>query len=283
MLWILTMNNSLYIIDLSNIMHRSFHAVPPLNAPDGTPVNAVQGTANILLGLLKEHRPRKIAVALDSSSSWRKKEYPYYKANRSSTDSDLKVQIPLVKELVALLGMVSLEKEGYEADDVIASITKAYTGNKVIVSGDKDFAQLVDGSTVLLDPSKNSIMNEKGVVQKWGVKPEQMRDYLSLVGDSSDNVSGCPGIGPKGAVKLLKEWGDIESMYANRMKVTKTLADKLEKGSVSVGESWKLVGMKEDLYEGIDLDLSLKRIDKNALRDFLEGLALQAIKRKIGL
>lgn len=206
----------LIIIDISNYIFRAFFAIRPLHAPDGTPVNAVYGVLSMIHNLIVKHKPTHILVARDTKEgSFRKDIYPEYKANRSEPPDELIPQFPLVDELIKVLGIPEIKAMNYEADDIIGSVAcqwKDSFDEILIASGDKDLMQFVDGPIKMLDTMKEKTYEREDVKDKMGVYPEQIVDYLSLIGDSSDNIPGVPGIGPKGAQNLLEEFNTLENI-----------------------------------------------------------------------
>jgi DNA polymerase I len=209
----------LIIIDISNFIFRAFFAIRPLHAPDGTPVNAVYGVMSMLYNLMTKYQPTHILVARDTKEgSFRKTIYPEYKANRSEPPDDLVPQFALIDQLVKHLGLPEIQEPGFEADDIIGSVAlqwKSDFDEILIASGDKDLMQFVDGPIKMLDTMKEKIYSREDVKDKMGVYPEQIMDYLSLIGDSSDNIPGVPGIGPKGAQGLIEEFGSLDNILDN--------------------------------------------------------------------
>ena len=209
----------LIIIDISNYIFRAFFAIRPLHAADGTPVNAVYGVLSMIHNLIVKYQPTHILIARDTKEgSFRKDIYPEYKANRSEPPDDLIPQFPLVDELIQVLGIPEIKMAGYEADDIIGSVAtqwKSHFDEILIASGDKDLMQFVDGPVKMLDTMKEKTYSREDVKDKMGVYPEQIVDYLALIGDSSDNIPGVAGIGPKGAQNLLEEFGTLEKIIEN--------------------------------------------------------------------
>lgn len=213
----------LIIIDISNFIFRAFFAIRPLHAPDGTPVNAVYGVLSMVHNMIVKHKPTHILIAKDTKEgSFRNEIYSEYKANRSEPPDELIPQFALVDELIKCLGIPEIKMAGYEADDVIGSAAcqwKSQFDEILIASGDKDLMQFVDGPIKMLDTMKDKIYEREDVKDKMGVYPEQIVDYLSLIGDSSDNIPGVPGIGPKGAQALLEEYETLEKVIENVAKI----------------------------------------------------------------
>lgn len=213
----------LIVVDVSNFIFRAFFAIRPMNAPDGTPTNAVYGMFSMLQKLLAEHRPTHIFLARDTKGgSFRNHLYTEYKANRSEPPESLIPQFSLIDELIRNMGLPTFSHENYEADDIIGSAVVQWQDQfdeVLIASGDKDLMQFVGGNVFLLDTMKDKTYNPEDVEEKMGVRPNQIVDYLSIVGDSSDNIPGMKGIGAKGAADLLKEWSTLDNIIENRDKL----------------------------------------------------------------
>lgn len=209
----------LIIIDISNFIFRAFFAIRPLHAPDGTPVNAVYGVLSMLHNLISKYRPTHILVARDTKEgSFRKEIYKEYKSNRSEPPDELIPQFALVDELVRVLGLPEIKIANYEADDIIGSVALQWKNDFdeiLIASGDKDLMQFVDGPIKMLDTMKEKTYSREDVKDKMGVYPEEIVDYLSLIGDSSDNIPGVAGIGPKGAQGLIEEFKTLKNILNN--------------------------------------------------------------------
>jgi len=205
----------LIIVDVSNFIFRAFFAIRPMNAPDGTPTNAVYGMFTMLLKLLSDHRPTHIFLARDTKGgSFRNELYSEYKANRSEPPEDLVPQFALIEKLIQKMNLPTFSHDNFEADDIIGSAAtqwKSEFDEIYIASGDKDLMQFVGGNVYLLDTMKDKLYSPPDVVEKMGVEPAQIVDYLSIVGDSSDNIPGMKGIGAVGAANLLKEYGTLET------------------------------------------------------------------------
>ncbi len=207
----------LCLVDGSGILFRAFHALPPLTTRQGVPTGAVFGVTSMLTKLLREQPDAQIVVVFDTPGpTFRDDAYADYKAGRAETPSDLKRQIPYVKEIVRALGFPVLEVEGVEADDVIGTLAKraADGGRSVeIVTSDKDMMQLVGPRVRLLDTMKDRVTDEERVREKFGVGPENVVDVMGLMGDSIDNVPGVRGVGEKTAKRLMEHFGTIAAMY----------------------------------------------------------------------
>jgi DNA polymerase-1 len=206
---------TLYLLDISSFIFRAFFAIRGLKTKTGEPTNAVYGVATMLARLAEEAQPEYLAVTYDSKEpSFRKEIYPEYKANRTEAPDDLVPQFARIEQLITAFEIHSYRESGIEADDLIATLTHRWLKESaahqvVIVTSDKDLMQLVSDRVTVWDTMSNKTYSPKEVEEKFSVKPEQIRDYLGIVGDSSDNIPGVPGIGPKGASELLKEFKDL--------------------------------------------------------------------------
>lgn len=220
-----TKNDTLYVIDGSSYIYRAFFAMPELRTSRGIPTNAVYGFVGMLNRVLREGKPVYLAVALDAPGpTFRHELSPDYKATRPQMPEALSVQIPFIKRIIAAYGISSLEVSGYEADDIIGTFSTWAVKEGVevvIVSGDKDLLQLVGPRVHLWDTMKNEFLGSTEVKQAFGVSPSQVVEVRGLSGDSSDNIPGVPGIGPKTAQRLIQEFGSIENLLANLHKVSR--------------------------------------------------------------
>jgi len=260
------------LIDGNAILHRAYHALPPLTSRSGKLLNAVYGFSNMLLRVISDLKPQYLAVAFDTPiPTFRQKEYLGYQAKRPEMEEGLKGQIEEVHEVVYALGIPVFQKEGFEADDVIGTLARQASlakGHKeevevVIVTGDRDLLQLVGPNIRVYAPEKGFseclIFDEKKVEEKMGVKPAQIVDLKSLTGDASDNYPGVPGIGPKTAVFLLKEYGSLEGIYTHldeiREKIGSRVADMLIGGRELAKVSRKLA----TIVTNVPLKFNLKK------------------------
>lgn len=277
----------LYLVDVSSMFFRAFFALPRLSNEKGMPTNALYGFYAMAVKLLREIKPDYIAFCFDTKEpSFRNEIYDDYKANRDEMPSDLVPQVPYVKTICQALGAPVVEMPGFEADDIIGTLT--HQGRKhglevVIVSGDKDFAQLVGSHVSMYDTMKEVRYDTDGVVAKWGVRPGQMIDYLSLVGDTSDNIPGVRGIGPKGAQKLLSDYKTLEGVYENLEGISsKSTKAKLVEGKDSALLSKRLVAIKCDIDLGLKVEeLKLKSVEREGLHQLLLELGFKTFARKL--
>ncbi|MDH3654553.1 MAG: DNA polymerase I [Myxococcales bacterium] len=243
---------TIYVIDISSYVFRAYHALPPLSNSKGEPTHAVAGVASMLLKLLREREPHGVIVAMDSKGkSFRKELFEDYKANRPPAPPDLEQQMVRVREIAEAWGMSPTEAPGFEADDVIATlVTQARDEGLgvVIVSADKDLLQLVGPDVVMYDTMRDKIFGVEETREKLGVEPQQVRDLLALMGDSSDNVPGVPSVGQKTAAKLLAEYGSLDGIYENLEGITrKALKAKLDEHRDKALASRELVTLRHDV------------------------------------
>jgi len=243
---------TIYVIDISSYVFRAYHALPPLSNSKGEPTHAVAGVSSMLLKLLREREPRTVIVAMDSrEGSFRKDLFEAYKANRPPAPPDLQQQMLRVREIVDAWGMSPLEAPGFEADDIIATLVREAREaglQVVIVSADKDLLQLVGEDVVMYDTMRDKVFGPEETREKLGVEPSQVRDLLSLMGDSSDNVPGVPSVGQKTAAKLLNEHGSLEGIYEHLDSITrKALKQKLTDHREDAIAARELVTLRDDV------------------------------------
>lgn len=274
----------LYLVDVSSLFFRAFFAVRPLTSPSGMPTNAIYGFLSMLMKLLKEEKPEYLVFCYDRKEpSFRKGIYPEYKAHRSEMPEDLVPQIPYIKKLADLMGIPSYEVPQYEADDIIGTMTRIGRENQMevyIVSGDKDFAQLLAPFVYMYDTMKGEKIDTSGAIAKWGVPPEQFIDYLALVGDTSDNIPGVAGIGPKGAQKLLSDYKNLEGIYQNLENIKGATQEKLRKSRDNAFLSRQLSAIVQDCVSvaGIQ-ELKRKPFDRAALSQLLTELNFKTLEK----
>ena len=246
------MKDRIFVIDGSSYLYRAFHAMPPLSTSSGKPTGAVKGVTNMLMNLKKDSEGSPIIVVFDAKGkTFRSDIYSEYKANRPPMPDELRDQLIPVKSICRAIGFPLIEIEGVEADDVIATISQMAKDAKykcVISSLDKDLMQLVeDPHTTVMDTMKHKIFNEESVFEKFGVKPNQIRDMLALVGDASDNIPGVPKVGQKTAAKWLNEYGDIQSIKDNADSITGVVGENLRSALDDIDRNIELVSLKTDV------------------------------------
>ena len=254
----------LILIDSNAIIHRAYHALPPLTTKKGEIVNAVYGFTSVLLNVLNKFKPDYIAATFDlKEPTFRHRQFKDYKATRVAAPDDLYEQIPRVKELVAAFSIPIIEKEGYEADDLIATFARRTEKlhpdvEVIVVTGDLDTLQLVDDKVKIFalrrGMSDSVLYGKKEILERYGLVPEQMVDYKGLRGDPSDNLPGVKGVGEKTAIELLKKYGDIENIYRNLPEIKEGIRKKLEKEKLQAFFSKKLARLVEDVPVKFDLE-----------------------------
>ncbi len=249
---------TIYVVDISSYVFRAYHALPPLSNSKGEPTHAVAGVSSMLLKLLREREPQRLIVAMDSKEgSFRKEIYDAYKANRPPAPPDLQQQMGRVREIAEAWGMTPVEVPGFEADDIIATIVaeaRKQGLHVVIVSADKDLLQLVGPDVLMYDTMRNKVFGPEETREKLGVGPEQVRDLLALMGDSSDNIPGVPSVGQKTAAKLLQEYGSLDAIYEHLHEIKrKALKQKLTEHRDDAMASRELVTLRDDADLGSGL------------------------------
>jgi DNA polymerase I len=270
----------LILVDGSSWLFRAYHALPPLTNARGEPTGAVFGMYNMLKRLLKDYAPERFCVVFDpSGKTFREDWYPEYKANRGETPEDLKSQFPRVTELIQAMGLPVFAVDGVEADDVIGTLAQQARQqglDVVIVTSDKDMAQLVDDHVHLLDTMKNRRMDPAGVVEKFGVKPEQIIDYLALMGDTSDNIPGVHGVGPKTAAKWLNEYGSLDALVAQADAIKGKAGENLRAALDHLPLSKRLTTIVCDVELPVPLDsLRPGERDEDAMAALFERLGFK--------
>lgn len=247
------MTEQLILMDAYSQIFRCFYAIRSLTNAEGEPVNALLPFGRMLLNLEKQYPGKAGAIVFDCGKvQFRMTLRPAYKANRPPTPDDLKVQVPPIRELCGLFGWPILEEPEYEADDLIAALAGNYSGPVRIISSDKDLAQMISPRIAMLIPAGGKgaweLRDEAAVMAKFAVRPEQIVDYLSLLGDAADNIPGVPGIGPKGAAQLLAQCGSLEQFYAMEdPAVTPRIAGLLREHRETLDLNKKLITLRTDL------------------------------------
>ncbi len=273
------MPDTVFLIDTFSLMFQVFHGIPPMTSPSGLPTNAVFGFSRDLVSLLQVHKPDWLICALESPGPGvREQLYPAYKANRSEMPEDLRPQIPLLIELIRAFGIPAVQCEGWEADDVIATLTRqaVQRGLQVrIVTSDKDARQLIGPQVQMYNLRKNTYQDEASLLIEWGVRPGQVVDFQSLVGDAVDNVPGVPLVGPKKAAALLQQFETLEAVLANADRAPGAkLKENLKTFADQARLSQQLVRLNQELPVEFDWEAS-----RNPAPDVP---ALQEMFRKFG-
>ena len=271
-------------------MHRAYHALPPFKSSDGTPTNVVYGYLSMLNKVIVDFKPDYLISCFDTpEKTFRNELFKEYQSQRPKIDDDFIVQIPLVKQAVDVAGVVRMEKPGYEADDLIGTITRIFETNKfrvIILTGDKDIFQLITDNVFVASPQLGlaniKIFDKSEVEKKLDITPNQIIEYKALVGDPSDNYPGASGIGPKTACKLIHQFGTVENIYKNIDKVeSEKVKEILKKERESVLLSEKLATIMTDIEIDLDIEkLKFKGFDKKLI-DFLTQYQMSTLTKRI--
>lgn len=277
----------LYLIDGNSYVYRAYHAIKGLTNSKGLPTGAIYGFTNMLLKVVREKKPDYIAIAFDSPApTERHRLFEAYKAQRPSTPNELINQIPYIKRIVDAFRIPVLEIEGYEADDILATLAKKGEGRGLsvtIVTGDKDIFQIVGRNIRTYDTMKDKVYEEKDVLDKFGVGPDKVVEVMGLMGDAIDNIPGVPGIGEKTAVELIKEFGSIENLLRNLEKVKKPkLREALKINEEIARLSHNLATIHSDLPIDIDLkELSITKPDNETLLRLFRELEFSSLLKTL--
>ena len=277
----------LILVDGSSFLFRAYHAIPPLTSPTGEPTNAILGVANMLRKMMADYRTEYFTVIFDApGKTFRHELYSEYKAHRPPMPDDLRVQIEPLHDLVRAMGLPLIMESGVEADDVIGVLAKL--GEKegfqvIIATGDKDMAQLVNDNVSLENTMSNSRMDTTGVMDKFGVQPAQIIDYLALMGDAVDNIPGVPKVGPKTAAKWLNQYGSLDKIIACADEIKGKVGENLRASLEQLPLSRELTTIKCDLPLTTGLsDLKKQRVDNDALKELLSGFGFSAWLKMLG-
>lgn len=277
------------LIDGSGYIFRAFYAILRLSNSSGFPTNAVLGFTNMLLKVLDLEKPTHLGIAFDTSGpTFRKERYAEYKANRQSAPEDLVKQIPWIHKSVDSFGVFRIEKPGFEADDLLGTLARRAVadGFRVeIITGDKDLMQLVDENITLFDTMKDRRIDIEGVKERFGVAPEQIVDFLALVGDSSDNIPGVSGIGEKTATELIQQFGSLDKMYASLDQIKQAKRrERLETDRETAFLSRELATIKCDVDIAFDWDALVYRGPRHeVLGPFLKEMEFTNLIKKFGI
>ena len=276
------MKDRIFIIDGSSYLYRAYHAMPPLTSPSGQPTGAIKGVTNMLTTLKKDSEGSPIIVVFDAKGkTFRSDIYKEYKANRPPMPDDLREQLEPLKNICKAIGFPLIEISGVEADDVIATLSRQAKEKKfksVISSLDKDLMQLVeDPISTMMNTMSHQIFDEQKVFEKFGVKPNQIRDLLVLVGDSSDNIPGVPKVGVKTAAKWLNEYGDIEAIKKNADNIKGKVGENLRASLQDLDRNINLVSLKDDVDIGRTFESLLEQNgDSERLAELFEELGFRS-------
>ncbi len=287
-------SKKLIIIDGNAVVHRAYHALPPLRTKKGELVNAVYGFLLALFSAIDEFKPDYIAATFDlPGPTFRHKKFKLYKANREKAPDDLYEQIPKIKDLLSSFGIKIFEKQGYEADDIIGTISKLAPRKRIhppietiIVTGDLDVLQLVNKNTkvnALRRGVKDTVLyNEEKVKERYdGLVPEQLVDYKALRGDPSDNIPGVGGIGEKTAISLIKEFKTLDNLYSNLNQVPEKTREKLELGKDQAYVSKMLAEINQGVDIKFDLEKCVFKGYNNRIAKGLDKYEFESLKKRL--
>ena len=283
----ITDNDSVILVDGSSYIYRAYHALPPLTTSSGQPTGAVRGVTTMVMRILEDHPNSPVGMIFDAKGeTFRNEMYSEYKANRPPMPDDLRPQIQPIHDICRALGLKLFIVDGVEADDVIGTLaTEAESkGIKTVVStGDKDLAQLVTKNITLVNTMTNELLDEDRVMKKFGVRPDQIIDYLALVGDTSDNIPGVNKVGPKTAVNWLRKYDSVEKIIESADEITGKVGEYLREGIEQLKLSKQLTTIKKDvtLDFGIE-DLQVEPRDEAKIFELFTELEFKTlIKSKV--
>ena len=282
----------LLLIDGHSMAYRAFYALPVDNfkTTTGQPTNAIYGFASMLINLIKEEQPTHLAVAFDvSRKTFRTEKFPEYKANRSSTPDEFRSQMSFLNEMIDCFGIKHFELEGYEADDIIASLAKKAAKEKfqvLICTGDRDSFQLVNADVTVLYPKKGVTemlrMTPDTVYEKYGLTPTQYPDFAALRGDPSDNLPSIPGVGEKTATKWISDYGSLEKLLANAGEIPGKVGQSLRENLNTVRLNRELTHLLDDLDLNAEIvDLHWTGFDSNRMGIFFDKMEIRALKERL--
>ncbi|MEF8833766.1 MAG: 5'-3' exonuclease H3TH domain-containing protein, partial [Halofilum sp. (in: g-proteobacteria)] len=277
----------LVLVDGSSYLFRAYHALPPLTTSAGEPTGAIYGVVSMIKRLVNDYQPERMGVVFDApGKTFRSDIYAEYKAHRPPMPEDLGSQIEPLKEVIQALGFPLLTIEGVEADDVIATLADhecARGGEVVISTGDKDLAQLVDAGITLVNTMSGETLDAERVREKFGVPPERIIDYLSLVGDTTDNVPGVPKCGPKTAVKWLGQYDSLDGVIEHAGEIGGKIGDNLRAALDDVCRARELVTIRRDVELGIEPEhLDMHAPDNERLRELYARFEFRGLLEQLG-
>lgn len=278
----------LVVFDGNSILNRAYYGVRQLTAPDGLPTNAVYGFVNIILKMTEQESPTAVAVAFDTKApTFRHKACDTYKANRKGMPDELAVQLPYAKEAVRLLGYTVVECPGYEADDILGTLAASAEADGcecILVTGDRDSFQLVTDSVkvFLAANTETKVYDTARILSEYGVSPAQLIDVKAIMGDTSDNIKGVPGIGEKGALALISEYGSLDGVYSNLASIKENTQKKLSDGRDSAYESYFLARINTAApIDTATSSYSVRRRDDGRLHELLERLGFRRLIERL--
>ena len=290
--------SKLVLIDGNAILHRAYHALPPLTTKRGEPINAVYGFISMLLRIIQDLKPTHIAVAFDRKEpTFRHEAFADYQAQRPAMEKELSGQFEKARDVISAFGIPIYDKAGFEADDVLGSIAEQAQNSKlktqnqfieeiIIVTGDRDILQLVNDKVKVYMPIRGlkdtQLMGKDEVVEKMGVPPEQIYDYKALVGDPSDNYPGVSGIGPKTAIKLLDEYGNLDNIYKHLSDLPIQTRAKLEKGREDATISKRLATIIKDVPIEFDITkMANWDVDSQKVLDLFSNYGFKTLTERV--
>jgi len=277
----------LILIDGNAILHRAYHALPPLTTKSGEPINAVYGLVSMLLRVIQDLTPTHIAICFDEKApTFRHKEFAAYQAQRPTMADELSSQFEKARKVVEAFGIPAYSKAGYEADDVLGTLAKGSKEDVVIVTGDRDILQLVNDKVKVYLPivglSSAKLMGAEEVKEKLGVAPKQVPDYKALVGDPSDNYPGVAGIGPKTAISLLEKYNNLGEIYAHLKDISPSVRAKLERGKEASKMSLRLATIVKDVPVNFDKEASGKwDIDSQKVLNLFKQFGFKTLTERV--
>jgi DNA polymerase-1 len=277
------------LLDGHSLAYRAFHALPPENfvTSTGQNTNAVYGFLSMLINVIKEQKPTHVAVAFDlSRTTFRSREYPEYKATRTASPPEFKGQVELIKQLLEGLNIPVVTYEDYEADDILATISHHVKIPVRILTGDRDSFQLIDDTTLILYPRKSindlALMDDAAVQEKYGVSAKQYRDLAALVGETSDNLPGIPGVGPKTAAKWINEYGGIEEILAAREAIGGKVGEALRANVDNVERNYRLNKLVDSLEISTDInDYVHRAYNQQVVHELLDHLEFNQLRGRL--
>lgn len=281
--------DTLLIIDGNAIMHRAFHAIPPFKTSKGQSTNVVYGFLTMLYKVVTDFHPQHLIVCFDTPKpTFRNRLSKEYQAHRPKIDKEFVTQIPLVREMIDRSGIIRLEKDGYEADDVIGTIARKFGPEHkiIILTGDKDIFQLVNENVVVISPkfgfSETILYDKRAVLKKMGVAPELIPDYKALAGDSSDNYKGAKGIGPKTAASLLSKFGSVDEVISNSSKIqNERIRGLIVSHKKDIKLAHELATIKTDIPIDVKYDKTKFIGFNEGLNGFLKDLEMTSLRNRI--
>jgi DNA polymerase-1 len=281
--------NTLLLIDGNAIMHRAYHALPPFKTKSGIPTNAIYGFLSILNKAIGDFQPHYIVVSFDTPvPTFRKKLFKEYQSHRPKMENELSAQFPIIKEALDAAQITHLEKEGYEADDVIGTISRTFhtNGDRVLIlSGDKDILQLANEKVFVVTPQlgfgKQVIYSPDEVKKRFGIEPKQIPDFKALMGDPSDNYKGAKGIGPKTASKLLQEYGSLENIFKKLKTIDGKIQKILEDHKEQIYMSKQLATILTDVELNVNIQKTAFHGFDEHLKEFLKRYEMYSLINRI--